>query len=369
MLTLTQRTCASSAATARERPWLHNPSSHRLCATLLSACRSTLALVSYQALRPGQYLYAQGDPATAFYVLLKGACQVMVNRKVVRGSEDRPSERDNVSERRKSSTTELMEARASHAGATRGRGFFRNNTKAEWENSSVPLEGVGPLRQVGEPIGYAPLVVGQPTRLTGMQAIEPTLFLMVDKVHFERAMEAHTTTLKPCVLRMTLNNVLNRYALEPTSFFHAFQEEEVCRAASHPHAHGDSEARPAGGARWLHAPRPRAGAVTPSPPDALTHARSSPPRADRTRGDPCDLVEDQGGRDRVQSRRSRKGLLLCLARRGAPFKRPLRMTPPRSVPALRRLHMASSEWPWSHLPPPLSFIVSQRLQGHGATCR
>jgi len=154
---------------------------------------------SYLALQEGQAVFSEGDQALCFYIILKGSCEVQMNQL------------DSFS---RSSTSFSRASRGSGASS-----FGR----ASAEEDKVK-------REVGDTFGVASLVLGAPERQYSMVTCEKSVFLVVSQANFQPFMDVHPQ-LEPSIMMMTKRFLLRRYAKLHSSFFHAFTEDELERAA------------------------------------------------------------------------------------------------------------------------------------------
>ena len=178
-------------------------------------------LCSYLALQEGEWIFEEGDAANCFYIIIKGAVEAILRDG---GAAHGVQHGTSHGAQRAGSPTEAHHERSaseSHADAT-----SRRESRAD----EAGLGGI--IKRPGETFGVASLVLGEELRPYGMVAVERSVFLVISLENFEIFMHTHRN-IKPSIMLMTKRFLLQRWATLESSFFHAFTEEELERAAHH----------------------------------------------------------------------------------------------------------------------------------------
>ena len=154
------------------------------------ALRSLAELCSYETAAAGAFVFEQGDSADAFYIVLKGSVEAVINEG----------------------------------------GLVDSHESAEGE------EVGGVVRGAGDTFGVASLLLRAKTRTYGMRATERSLLLHVSFEKFLPFLFAHRS-LERSLVCSTMRFLLQRYSRLKTSIFHSMTPEELERVGELAHFH------------------------------------------------------------------------------------------------------------------------------------
>ena len=178
----------------------------------LAEMRLLSELCSYVTRQTDEVIFADGDAADAFYIVLKGRVATVLPERPVAGSDA------------------AAPARAPAPAPLRDSIFRASSTKSVSFSGSGNEEAGGSERGVGQAFGVASLVLGATTRHYSTLALEPTLLLYFSYAKFIPFMRRHSE-LENTLVSSTVRFLLERFSRKDASIFHAFRQTDLDRMA------------------------------------------------------------------------------------------------------------------------------------------